>query len=73
MIKIIVDYVDGSMSEWDEEEIIIEKLNDLLQRGYSGKILANNLITDDWGCPPEFISIEGIYENKEFRKTIRYE
>lgn len=73
MIKIIVDYVDGSMNEWDEEEIIIENLSHLEENGYKGKTLINKLITDDWGCPPKFITIKDIYRNKDFNKIIGYE
>lgn len=73
MIKIAVYYVDGSMSEWDESNSIIQKLYSLEQSGLSGKSLINRLITDDWGCPPEFVRIEGIYENKEFKRSISYE
>lgn len=73
MIKITVYYVDGSMSELDEPNSIIEKLYSLEHSGLNGKSLINSLITDDWGCPPKFVSIKGIYENKEFKKVISYE
>lgn len=73
MIKIIVDYVDGSMNEWDETESIIENLFHLEGNGYKDKTLINELITDDWGCPPKFITIKGTYKNKEFNKVLGYE
>ena len=73
MIKITVYYVDGSKSEWNEPSSIIQKLYSLEQSGLSGKSLINSLITDDWGCPPKFVKIEGIYESKEFKKAISYE
>ena len=73
MIKITVYYVNGKMSEWDEPNSIIKNLYNIEQSGLSGKSLINSLITDDWGCPPKFVSIKGIYENKEFKKVISYE
>ena len=73
MIKITVYYVNGKMSEWDEPNSIIKKLYNIEQSGLSGKSLINSLFTDDWGCPPIFVSIKGIYENKEFKKVISYE
>lgn len=39
------------LSEWEEDEAIIDTLNELMALGYEGKELVNQLLTDDWGAP----------------------
>ena len=74
MIKITIYNVDRSMqSPFKENLEFIDKLYQLEKMGYKGKYLLDSLITDDWGVPPSSVIIEGIYKNKEFKRTIRYE
>jgi hypothetical protein len=61
------------MSFWKEDINIIDKLYRLENIGYKGKSLLDTLITDDWGPTPTSVIFEGIYKNKDYKKSIRYE
>lgn len=73
MITIIVNYIDGSQSNWNEGTNVVSKLMQLEEMNYQGKELLDVLITDDWGVPPKSIIIEGVYKNKNFKRIISYE
>lgn len=63
MVKITIKFVDGSLSEFDESDHFLLRMNTLQMHGYKGKELINELITDDWGPPPLLVKIKGIKED----------
>ncbi len=74
MINIRIYHVDSSMSEWEEDEAIIDTLNELMALGYEGKELVNQLLTDDWGAPPRSVILTGTRENgEEINIALKYQ
>jgi hypothetical protein len=63
LLLIKVPRVDGSLSDFEEDEQIIERLAELRRIGYTGKALVHELLTDDWGCPPACIRIVGVKDD----------
>ncbi|MFT5659615.1 MAG: hypothetical protein ACI9TV_000237 [Sulfurimonas sp.] len=70
MIKIEVRYVNGDMSEFEENDSFISNLRNLESKGLVGKALIDSLITDDWGVPPSGIIIKGKRSNGAVIKEV---
>ena len=56
-VKVEVNLVDGSYTEWDEPLVILAKHDKLVHDGLSGKALIHALLTDDWGPPPVRVTL----------------
>jgi hypothetical protein len=63
MIKVSVPRVDGSLQDWTEPDSLYARLVSLRNDGYSGKQLADELLGDDWGCPPSGIRLTGTLDD----------
>jgi len=59
MINVSIRLVDGSLHEYSESDVFISNLNLLQSKGYEGKLLIHQLITDDWSAPPIVVDISG--------------
>ena len=74
MIKVEIYFVDGSMSDFEENDNFIAKLRQLESEGYQGKSLIDTLISDDWGAPPRGVLLKGILSNgQKIDENIRYD
>ena len=51
--------VDGSLLDFPGTPALLKKLRMLQTRGLTGKQLIHELLTDDWGPPPNVIVISG--------------
>lgn len=59
MLKVQVNTVDGGVQDWTESDSILDKLARLRSDGLEGRDLVHALLTDDWGAPPQGVSITG--------------
>jgi hypothetical protein len=59
MLRISVPRVDGSLQDFDETADLMYRYVSLVERGFTGKRLVDELFTDDWGCPPRMVCITG--------------
>ncbi len=59
MIKVSIHLINGDLQELLENDNFISRLDTLQRQGYKGKVLVNELITDDWGAPPVYVQITG--------------
>ncbi|MHB8100526.1 MAG: hypothetical protein ACYDD5_13180 [Sulfuricurvum sp.] len=74
MVNISIYFVDGSMSEYEENDLFILQLRKLQNNGFQGKSLINTLISDDWGAPPSSVILKGkLNDGSEINESIRYE
>jgi hypothetical protein len=74
MVNISIYFVDGSMSEYEENDLFILQLRKLQNNGFQGKSLINTLISDDWGAPPSSVILKGkLSDGSEINESIRYE
>lgn len=58
-VTVSIRLMDGGFHQYTTGPEILEELKSLQQRGFSGKPLIDNLITDDWGAPPTSVTISG--------------
>lgn len=65
MIKVSASLVDGSLLEFNLPDNIVQRMRILRSDGYEGKSLIHELITDDWGPPPNYVDIKGVTEDGE--------
>jgi hypothetical protein len=56
-VRVDVRLVDGSAMDWIEPPSILQRLAELEARGFQGKPLIHELLTDDWGPPPVTITL----------------
>lgn len=73
-LKVVARLVDGSEMDIYASADFLSRLMRLESAGYSGKQLIHELITDDWGPPPNMIVITGIDDaGKRIDKTLPYD
>jgi hypothetical protein len=73
MLKVYVNFVDGSAQDWTVGDEILKKYRILSDQGMSGRALVHELFTDDWGVPPQSIEISGKTKDGESVKiTLDY-
>ena len=58
-VKVSIPLVNGGLLEYEETPSLLEKLRTLQARGLQGKALIHELLTDDWGAPPKWVTISG--------------
>lgn len=59
LIKIEIRHVDGSLTTYSTRLGILAKHDQLLHRGFKGKALIHELLTDDWAAPPLTVRLSG--------------
>ena len=59
MIKVSISFVDGGAQDWTEPDSIYSRYLSLRRSGYEGKVLVDELLTDDWGPPPVGVQLSG--------------
>jgi hypothetical protein len=55
-VTVVVRFVDGGMQEFHGEHYLAI-YKSLVGDGYTGKLLIQKLLTDDWAAPPLFATI----------------
>ena len=56
-VTVSIRLIDGGFHEYTTGPGILEELKSLQQRGFSGRLLIDSLITDDWGALPTSVTI----------------
>lgn len=73
MIKVSANLVNGSLFESNHDSSLYDEYKRLVKQGYSGKALVHELLTDDWGPPPQSVVLKGKdKEGNSIREVIPY-
>lgn len=59
-ITVKVYLIDGSYNEWQAHPSIVQEHDELVRQGLGGKQLIHQLISDDWGPPPQRVVLTGL-------------
>lgn len=69
-IIVSIRLIDGGFDEYTTGPGVLEKLKSLQQRGFSGRLLIENLITGDWGA--QTTSVVGILQEELAAEARKY-
>lgn len=73
VVLVSIGFVDGGSHEYYEGHELIDRYEQLKQRGLEGKALVHALFSDDWGPPPVWINLAGHRkDDRPFRIDIPY-
>lgn len=73
-LKVVARLVNGGEMDIYASADFLVRLKKLEDAGYSGKRLIHELITDDWGPPPNMIVISGTDDaGKRIHKILEYD
>jgi hypothetical protein len=73
-IRVVASLVNDDEQDFAFGDDFLRKLAALEARGLKGKALINDLITDDWAAPPNFITITGSHpDGRRINRVISYD
>ncbi len=58
MPQVSTGFVDGSRHDYEEDQNLMVRLKQLQSQGLEGRKLVDALLTDDWGPPPKWVTIQ---------------